>query len=504
MEQNILLINEENVPLLTEYEGEQLKLLQKSFIESYIKNKDSMTILEWLKLEFKNHLPDKSDKEIEEMSSEIISTLELTTEKQNSLSKAIANGRSKESWFASEVKKAISFLSTKQTVEYLKELDLAVASANNSLYSTILTQSGAVNQNPNLDGFIAEQYHAQTFNLNAQAKGSTYRAKVLQPEGAYNKNSVDIVVVDNNQKVVSRYQSKYCKDVNSTLESFEKGDYRGQQKLAPAEQVENGVLKDTNVKATDVIKAPDGTTSNPLTKADAIELQKEAQSGKWNELNWNEYKTKDLAIGVGKQACYSALQGVAIGVGFNIAQKVWNGEKIEGEEIIETAITTGADFGIKAAAAGALKVGVEKGVISAIPKGTPAGVIANIAYVGIETVKVAGKIVSGELTLKEGLDKIEQTGVSTVAGLVGGAKGMTIGASIGAIFGPVGATVGGFIGGTLGYMASSKVGETVVKGVQKIREKTVEVIKSVGSAIKSGVENFCSGVKNVFSSIFCW
>ena len=34
----------------------------------------------------------------------------------------------------------------------------------------------------------------------------------------------------------------------------------------------------------------------------AKELQDEAQSGKWNDLNWNEYKTKDLAIGIGKQA----------------------------------------------------------------------------------------------------------------------------------------------------------------------------------------------------------
>lgn len=34
-----------------------------------------------------------------------------------------------------------------------------------------------------LDGFIAEQYHAQTFNLNAEATGSQYRAKVLEPNG---------------------------------------------------------------------------------------------------------------------------------------------------------------------------------------------------------------------------------------------------------------------------------------------------------------------------------
>lgn len=50
-----------------------------------------------------------------------------------------------------------------------------------------------------------------------------------------------------------------------------------------------------------VIEASDGTTSNPLSKSTAEQMRDEAQSGKWNELNWNEYKTKDLAIGIGKQ-----------------------------------------------------------------------------------------------------------------------------------------------------------------------------------------------------------
>ena len=235
-------------------------------------------------------------------------------------------------------------------------------------------------------------------------------------------------------------------------------------------------------------------------------MQEEAQSGKWNDLNWNEYKAKYLAIGIGKQAGQAALMGAAIGVGFDVAQKVWNGEEIKGEELVETAIVSGADFGVKAAAAGALKVGVEKGIVKAIPKGTPAGTIANIAHVAIENVKIVGKMATGELTVKEGFEKMEQTTVATVAGIAASTKGAVIGATIGTVFGPVGTAVGGFIGGTIGYMAGSKVGETVVKGVQKIREKAREVVKTVGKTVSnaaksfaSGVRNFCSGVKSLFS-----
>lgn len=36
-------------------------------------------------------------------------------------------------------------------------------------------------------------------------------------------------------------------------------------------------------------------------------MRDEAQSGNWNDLNWNEYAKRDLAIGIGKHAGYAAL-----------------------------------------------------------------------------------------------------------------------------------------------------------------------------------------------------
>ena len=496
----ILLLDEDSSPIIIEDECAVLKPVIVDFLECYAQNHDK-PVDGWLSQKMQESLPEKTSAEIQAMTAEIISTLETAEANKKSLNSAIANGRSKESWFASETQKATSAMSTQEVTNYLASLDSALHTANESLYRTITTQAGAISQNPRLDGFIAEQYHAQTFNLNAEATGSQYRAKVLEPTGkGFGKNSVDIVVVDGNGKVVKRYQSKYCKDANATQQAFEHGDYRGQQKLVPEGQ-QNEIQK----KSTTVLEAPDGTTSNPLTKSSAEQIRDEAQSGNWNELNWNEYKTKDLAIGIGKQAGYAALQGAAIGVGFDVAQKLWNGEDIKGEEIVETALLSGTDFGVKAAAAGAIKVGVERGIISVIPKGTPAGVIANIAFVAVEDAKVVGKMMTGELSLKEGIEKIEQTTVATVAGLVTMGEGAAIGAAAGAIFGPVGAAIGGFVGGTVGYMAGSKVGETIVKGAQKIRDGAVKVAKTIGSGIKSacstvasGVKSFCSGVASFF------
>ena len=73
-------------------------------------------------------------------------------------------------------------------------------------------------------------------------------------------------------------------------------------------------------------------------------------------------------MGIGKQAGAAALQGAVIGAGMTVAQKVWNGEEIDGQEVVEAALTGGADFGVKAATAGALKVASEKEILSVIPK----------------------------------------------------------------------------------------------------------------------------------------
>lgn len=491
-----LILNEEDRPILIENECKELKQIVEDFVRSYSAN-SNVPIENWLISKMEEQLPERRHEEIAAMVDEIVVTIKVNEEKKISLEKAINCGRSKESWFASETKKATSAMSTHEAAKYLTNLDMALQQANESLYRTITTQAGTISQNPRLDGFIAEQYHAQTFNMNAEATGSQYRAKVLEPNGkGYAKNSVDIVIVDGEGKVVRRYQSKYCKDAKSTERAFEHGDYRGQQKLVP-----EGQERDITKKSTTVLEAPDGTTSNPLTKSKAEKMRDEAQSGNWNDLNWNEYATKDLAIGIGKQAGYAALQGAAIGVGFDAAQKLWNGEAIEADEVVEKAIVSGADFGVKAATAGALKVGVEKEVIKVIPKGTPVGTIANIACVAIEDVKVLGKIATGELTMKEGIEKIEQTTVSTTAGLITMGEGAAIGASVGTVLGPVGAAVGGFIGGTVGYMAGSKVGEGVVKCAQKVRDGAKHIVKTVFSGVKNVTSSVLSGVKSFCSSV---
>lgn len=507
VDQYELLVDEDYNINITEQEAKEFTDIIRDFIESYKKNL-SYSEKTWATPKMKEYMPDKSNEEIASMTDEIVEDIRIYQDKKESLEKAVNNGRSKENWFASDVQKALSdTMSTQESGLYLQALDNAVNKANESFYKLMTTKSGQINQNPCLDGYLAEEYHVQTFNMNAEARGSEYRAYKLEPDGGrYTKNSVDTVVCDKNGKVTSRYQLKYCKDSQSTERAFEHGDYRGQQKLVP-----EGQQSDIQKKTTTVMKAPDGTTSNPLTKTKAEQMRDEAQGGQWNDINWNEYKLQDLAIGIGKQAGNAALLGAGIGAGIDVVQKLWNNEEIETDEIIKNALISGADAGTKVALTCALKVASEKGIIKIIPK-TDLVVYAGIANIAVEDAKVLYKMGTGELDAREAVEKLEETTIATAAGsvaMVKGAKwgekaweeiGKKVGEIFGTTFGPIGRKIGGFICGTIGYMAGSTVGKIIAKATQKVISKAGEMISNALDKVKEGFSN----LKDRVTSFFCW
>ena len=133
------------------------------------------------------------------------------------------------------------------------------------------------------------------------------------------------------------------------------------------------------------------------------------------------------------------------------------------------------------------------------------GLWADAMLIAPCTASTLGKMATGELSLKEGVEKIEQTTVATVAGLCTMEEGTAIGAAVLSCFGPIGTAVGGFIGGTVGYIDGSKVGEIIVKGAQKLRNVAVKTVKTITSGAVSVVKSVASGVACIakgFASIF--
>ena len=358
------------------------------------------------------------------------------------------------------------------------------------MLGTVSTRSGAVNRVPNLDGFIAEQHHADTFNLDAAAKGSPLRAEVLGSQG---KNSVDVVIKDGNGHIVRRYQAKYGQDAKATRKLFgkAKGGYRGQRKLVPSGQ--EGDIPGS----TDRLEA-DGVRSKPLAKDQAKRLQEKAQQEQeFRQYEWNDVNRIEIGKSIGKQALVAAV----IACGFQgariLGRRVWN--FLRGEEnspasddlreFFESSVKSAAHVGAQTAVSGAVVVAVKNGWIPILKNTTPVGRIVGIVHVAMENAKVLCKLAKGELNGEEALDAMGNCTASAIGGLVGAGKGMVMGATLGLALGPPGAMIGGFVGGVIGGMAGSKIGEAVYESGKVIDKTAAKVRKAVVEGVAEAVKS---------------
>lgn len=499
---------------LTEEDAREFAKIEKRFIQAYHDREKTDTEGNWLFRQLRQELPEKPETEIREMTEEIRTSVAEAEKTMQDINAACEAGETTEGWFARKVSEAASGMSVMEFGNYLSGIDNALSMGNEQMKRTILTNAGEVSQCMNLDGFIAEQHAVNSFNRQAALEGSSYRAevKVPGPGETYGRNSFDTVIKDTvTGETVHQYQFKFGKDAESTIKMLKEGNYNNQRIIVPEEQVE-AVRKAFPGKTVEAYmggteKVP--IKSDPLGKEQVKQIQHEAQEqGIMPEQNWNAYNTKELAMHVGKEAAISGVQAMAITTGFVMAEKAIKGEKIDADETLEIALRTGADIWVKEATAGAVKVGVEKGVIKFIPAGTPAGTIAKIVYISIEDIKILYKVAKGEMSIPEAMDEIGRTTVALSVGLGWAAAGAKIGVTLLGFIPFVGPAVGGLVGGTVGFIAGSGVGQKIYAGVKKVGkavksgvQKAVSKVKEVGGKIASGVGNFVSGVGNFFSSL---
>lgn len=493
---------------LSETEAKEFQTILKKFMKSYFSKEKDISDKEWLKIQLQEELPQLTSEDVGKLSAEAIDSIAEFDENLGSINKACDSGTNKEDWFANKVAEASTGVSVINYGNYLQSIDTAITNGNAQMIRTVTTNAGNISGCYNLDGFIGEQHHVNTFNMQATLENSPFRAEVCVPEAGktYGLNSFDTVIKDiSNGGIMHQYQFKFGTDAKATIALLKDGNYNNQRLVVPAEQVAEvqkafpGKSVEAFIGGTDIV----AVKSQGITKQQAKELQLEIQQKNSIPTNdWNTYKTLDLAKHIGKNASLAGMQAAVITTGFNLAAKVLSGEKIDADETIELALTTGADAGVKAATAGALKVGAEKGVISVLPKGTPISVIANIACLGIENIKILGKVANGELTMTQALDKMGRTSTSMVYGMGWGATGGVLGATALSWIPVVGPVVGGLIGGMVGYMAGSKVGDSIYSGLSKVGSVAKSAAKSAWNGVKSVGRSIGNGLSRIGRAIF--
>ena len=488
---------------LTVKEAEEVKEIWKRFFTAYKESGEEQEEFEWLEKQLKTELPEKSEDDIKKMKEEIVSSVREYDVDLKDMTTQIEKGGTKERWLADRLEDAAKGVAVNEYGNYLNQINETMGQANSQMMRTVLRQDGGVKECLNLDGFLAEQYHVNSFNAKATLQDSEFRAKISKEEDEDRNNFFD-VVIENREGTIAQYQVKFGKDAKSTIEMFQSNNDNNHRLVVPADQVEEVQKAFPNKNVTAYIGGTDkiNIASDPLTREDVKRMQTEAQeAGVIPRTDWNIYNTRELAINLGRQAGVAGMQAALVNTGVSLAGKVLDGEKIEGSEVVAAALQTGADAGIKAAAGGALTVATEKGILSILPKSTSPGTIAKIACVGIENVKTLWKVAKGELTMSEGLEHMGRNNTAMISNIA--CKGAKIGAVIGAaalswvpIVGPI---AGGVIGGIVGYTAGKKIGQTISDGAKRIAEKGKQVVKRAWEGVKEFGSRIVDGIRSLFS-----
>lgn len=558
-----------------EIDEKQVNEILKKFLESYVKNeksKDKKTLEEWLTDALKKELTEKKNDEIEKIAKELISEVNETVKKINEreekrkigikpadcLGKDILSHIEKENLSledtivqlketSKELEKqniltiyetaAIkepdlvaesfdSFLKTKSINEvdnYINNIKDVIKQGNENIFNKVFNQDGSINQNNNLDGFLFEHDHANTFNINAAVKGNQeYMAEVLEPKlgETYKKNSVDLVIREKSTgKIVRKYQAKSYKDAVATLNSFNKGDYRGQRKLTPSDQ---------KIENTNVVIEYDDIESIPHSKLEEKLKQREVQKGNLEILKRDFSKDVDilkLTKQLGRQIMVSGTtKTLTSGILFSTVKNIVLDEEKEPEEIVIESLKRSGDIALSTVVAGGLKTAVEKKVITGtLGKVLSANnVIGALSASSTNILKTAFDLGSGDITFNEGCGRLGSAVSSYYGSILGSAKGKALGGiATKGIVGVLGATgvlgsalslgipiitgvIGSFVGGNvLGAIGNGigRLGGVVVNGAVGTVKAGFGAVKTVAKGIGSIVGSVAGGIGSIVGSV---
>lgn len=491
-----------NRDYITKQEAETFRKLLRQYWKSYQTKKESMSDKEWMEHLFCTELPEITKEEANQMAAAIMDSITIYDNNLESINSAAQKGISKERWLSEKIQEGSVGMAVNEYGQTLQAMDDILYKKNIELAEALQRSSdGHIKMSPNLDGNIAENMIAKTTELSGFVQGKNIKVEVRD---VFTENSVDVRAINLDTGNYQNYQLKFGKDAQSTIHLIERGNYNNQRIIVPSEQLkdvqEYFKAKGSSKNISDHIEAW-GAKGESFTKQDMKKLQIAAQKQEqMPSMDYNYYQTKDLAISIGKNAGVMALQTAAVTTGLTIANQIFQGETVEPDEMVEIAIKTGTDTSIKVISAGTLQIAIRKGIISFIPKATPAGIIANIACVGIENIKVLTKIATGELSTTKGLDQIGRITTSMIGGLWGMAKGAVIGTQLIGWIPVIGAPLAiasGFVGGMVGYLGGSKLGDTVYNTGKKIATVAKNVarsafngIKSIGQSISNGISSF--------------
>ena len=336
---------------------------------------------------------------------------------------------------------------------------------------------------PSIGGDAAEQWHANTFNIDAVAADSSSKAEVLTQE-RHAKWSTDVRLTKEDGSTED-YGLKYRKYYNQTADDQSLLDvttrepgYKGQKRLVPSDQ-KDAVIKYSSQKAqaetrSDVANAYEDTSRNtvdrvtdgqvsskPLSKDEDLEIARELKEDRIDlEKHGISTKSAIKTEYIVKQAIKAGLSAASITIIMQTAPEIFkaidylikNGElDINQIKYIGTkAVTSGAEGFLRGSIACTLKILCDKGAFGNALKGIDPTLLGTAVALTIETIKNSIYVAAGKMQPREMGDAL----VDSIIVSGGYVVGMNIGSAIGGVIGQA----IGFELPFVGYVLGSLIG----------------------------------------------
>lgn len=476
--------------------NEQLTPIFRDFLQSYFEKEVNVSDQEWLQDKLKDNGLELTEEELEQYSADLIGSVQCFTDSLRSLEESRAEGLTAEEWLEKKIKETGREL----TPEEMKQASEAYSQANKRLQRNLKAEEAGQNANSSMTDIIAEQKIIDDFNILAWADEAQYEAVIDQPaeDSVYGNNLFDIAIIDKQTgEKLESYQIIYGNTLQETIDLVNKAIAAGQTIIVPADMVEE-VRKACPFKdISDHIGGTGRVTTmgEPLRLEEAKSyLKKKLPEMKEQFMADPETFIKDFAQNAFSSGVLSA--GLKKGI-----ERFAENEEIEdfdAKKLVEEALLSKDNKGLKTAVAGAIAVAAHKKLIDALPTYTPPAVAANIASIGLENIKVFAQVEQGNITVEDGIEKMGNT--SMVMGFElfwnhYAPKGVTMLLRSIPLIGP--------------FIASETVAKEILSFVEPpAKAIVVEGAKKLSSVVKDLAMGLYNTVKNTFNTIketmFSW
>ena len=483
----------------------QLTPIFRDFLQSYFVKDNNLSDQEWLKGKLQDSGLDLNDEELVKYTADLVGSVKSFSETLHSLEQSKAQGKTADAWLQEKIKENGKEINA----EELQQFSDGLEQANERLLRNLNAEENGQTVNTTVADVAAEQFLIDDFNEKAIAEEERYEAIVdeVAEDSVYGNDLFDIIIKDKftGEKLES-YQVVYGKDLKETIDFVEETTAADQTVIVLESMVEE-VQKACPLKN---IASSIGGTGNVLIEGNPLQADIANSITKINtvagvaKLISNPEETiKNFA----DNAFTTGVLAAGFTGAFERMVEEQDVEEFSASDLLEKALLSEDNGGIKTAAAGALATAVHKGIVTVLPKDVSPVVVADLASVGVENVKVLSQVADGTITMDEGLEHMGNMNVAMGFEFVWNKFATPVAAKLLNYIPVVGPIISNkLVAGELLNFVKQPVKELVMEGVNKIipavksvAKTVVKTAKKIGKKAKKIGKKILKGIASFFS-----